>query len=171
MTADEALAQAGISDLADRRVEKLSGGQRQRVRYALAIVGRPDLLVLDEPTVAMDVEARRAFWASVRTDAAAGRTVIFATHYLDEADAVADRIVLLARGRIVADGPASAIKATVSHRVITVTLDRPDERDLLTLPGLADVEIHGHRPGSAATTPTGRSASSSSGTPTPVTSR
>jgi ABC-2 type transport system ATP-binding protein len=145
LTVDETLAQAGIQDLADRRVEKLSGGQRQRVRYALAIVGRPDLIILDEPTVAMDVEARRAFWSSVRTDAAAGRTVLFATHYLDEADAVADRIVLLARGKVVADGPASAIKATVSHRLITVTLDHPDERDLLSLPGLSDVEIHGRQ--------------------------
>jgi ABC-2 type transport system ATP-binding protein len=142
---DEALATAGVADLADRRVEKLSGGQRQRVRYALAIAGRPDLLVLDEPTVAMDVEARRAFWASVRADAAAGRTVIFATHYLDEADDVADRIVLLAGGRLVADGPSSAIKATVSTRVIKVTLDDPDERALLALPGLAEVTIHGRQ--------------------------
>lgn len=145
ITVAAALEQAGITDLADRRVEKLSGGQRQRVRYALAIVGRPDLLVLDEPTVAMDVEARRAFWASVRVDAAAGRTVLFATHYLEEADAVADRIVLLAKGRVVADGPASAIKATVSTRVITATMDAPDERELLRLPGLTDVEVHGNQ--------------------------
>jgi ABC-2 type transport system ATP-binding protein len=142
---EEALSTAGIADLADRRVEKLSGGQRQRVRYALAIAGRPDLLVLDEPTVAMDVESRRAFWASVRADAAAGRTVIFATHYLEEADDVADRIVLLAGGRVVADGPSSAIKATVSTRVIKATLDAPDERILLTLPGVAEVTVHGRQ--------------------------
>ena len=94
------------TELADRRTTKLSGGQHQRVRFALALVADPELLVLDEPTAAMDVEARRAFWAAMRQLAAAGRTVLFATHYLDEADEYADRIVLMAQGRVVADGPA-----------------------------------------------------------------
>ena len=88
----------------DRRTESLSGGEAQRVRFALAIAGDPDLLFLDEPTVAMDVETRRAFWADMRAFAAEGRTILFATHYLEEADQVADRIVVLDHGRIVADG-------------------------------------------------------------------
>ena len=91
----ELLALAGIDDLADRRVEQLSGGQTQRVRFALALAGSPELLFLDEPTAALDVEARRQFWRSVETIAAQGTTVLFATHYLDEADANASRIIVV----------------------------------------------------------------------------
>src|SRR5215211_1007204 len=122
MPVDEVLRRAGIAEVARRRTDTLSGGQAQRVRFALALVPDPDLLVLDEPTVAMDVESRRAFWASMREFTAAGRTVLFATHYLEEADAYADRIVLMARGRIVADGSATAVKAVVGGRSIRCTL-------------------------------------------------
>ena len=108
------------------KTHKLSGGQTQRVRFAVALVSNPDLLVLDEPTVAMDVEARRDFWATMRDFAARGKTVVFATHYLEEADAYADRIILMARGRIVADGPATEIKATVGLRTIRATLPGAD---------------------------------------------
>ena len=101
---DEAIELTGIGEIADRRTQKLSGGETQRARFAAAIVTNPDLLVLDEPTVAMDVEARRAFWATMREFASGGRTVLFATHYLEEADAYADRVILMANGRIVADG-------------------------------------------------------------------
>ena len=94
----------------------------QRVRAAVALVANPDLLVLDEPTVAMDVEGRHQFWTFMREVAASGKTVIFATHYLEEADAYADRIVLMARGRIVADGPTNEIKATVGLRSIRAVL-------------------------------------------------
>jgi ABC-2 type transport system ATP-binding protein len=100
----DALALSGCSELADRRTTKLSAGQAQRVRFAIALVANPDLLLLDEPTAALDVEARHDFWASMRDVAARGKTVVFATHYLEEADAFADRIVLLARGNVVADG-------------------------------------------------------------------
>ncbi|HEX5583973.1 ABC transporter ATP-binding protein, partial [Gaiella sp.] len=93
---DEALELAGIGALAGRRTQKLSGGETQRVRFAVAVVADPELLVLDEPTVAMDVESRRAFWAAMRAFVAREKTVIFATHYLDEADAYADRVVLMA---------------------------------------------------------------------------
>ena len=137
------LESSGIADLADRRTQSLSGGQTQRVRAAMALISDPDLLVLDEPTVAMDVEARHAFWNAMRTFAASGRTVVFATHYLEEADLYADRIVLMSQGLIVADGPSNEIKATVGRRNIRATL--PDARlDLLgDLPGVAGVDRRG----------------------------
>ena len=94
----------GSDRLPAGRSRPLSGGEAQRVRFAMAIAGDPDLVFLDEPTVAMDVETRRAFWADMRRSAAEGRTILFATHYLEEADQVADRIVVLDHGRIVADG-------------------------------------------------------------------
>ena len=132
MPVDEVLARADLTELADRRTTKLSGGQTQRVRFALALVPDPELLVLDEPTAAMDVESRRRFWASMRELTAAGRTVLFATHYLEEADAYADRVILLAGGKVVADGPATAIKAVVGGRTVRATL-----------PGVSAAEIHG----------------------------
>ena len=112
----ETLATAGIEGFADRRFGELSGGQRQRALFALAICGAPDLLVLDEPTVGLDVEARRSFWNGVRTMIARGTTVLVTTHYLEEADAVADRIVILHQGRVAADGTPRAIKQRVPTR-------------------------------------------------------
>ncbi len=140
---DETLALAGISDLADRTTTKLSGGQTQRVRFAVAMVTKPDLLVLDEPTVAMDVEGRAAFWATMRQYAAGGKTVVFATHYLEEADAYADRAVLMARGRVVADGPTTEIKGMVGLRTIRATLPGADLERLRRLPGVSRVERRG----------------------------
>ena len=104
---DEVLDRAGIAAIADRRVAKCSGGEQQRLRFAMALLSDPRLLVLDEPTTGMDVETRRAFWGAIREDAERGRTVMFATHYLDEADAYADRIVLIRQGSVVADGTTS----------------------------------------------------------------
>ena len=101
---DDLLALTGVTEFADQRTHKLSGGQTQRVRFALALVSDPDLLVLDEP-MAMDVKSRQVFWSSMRALGRRAKSVIFATHYLEEADLYADRIVLLARGRVVADGP------------------------------------------------------------------
>ena len=143
LAVDAALELAGIADLAGRKVDSLSGCQRQRVLFALAAVPDPSLVVLDEPTVAMDVESRRAFWASMRALTGRGRSVLFATHYLEEADQNADRIVLMAAGRIVADGPATEIKATVDVRRIRVTLPDADPDVLLRLPGVASVQQHG----------------------------
>ena len=111
---DEVVERADLRTFLKTKTEKLSGGQAQRLRYALAIMADPQLLILDEPTVGMDVEIRRAFWASMREFIAGGRTVLFATHYLDEADAEADRIVVLARGRLIADGTPSMIKSRVA---------------------------------------------------------
>jgi ABC-2 type transport system ATP-binding protein len=143
MPVDEVLERADLTELADRRTTKLSGGQTQRVRFALSLVPDPELLVLDEPTAAMDVESRRRFWASMRQLAAAGRTVLFATHYLDEADEYADRIVLMAQGRVVADGPSTAIKAVVGGRTIRATLPGVPEAVLAALPGVSAAERHG----------------------------
>jgi ABC-2 type transport system ATP-binding protein len=141
---DEVLHLTGISDIANRRTQKLSGGQTQRVRFAVALVSNPELLVLDEPTVAMDVEGRHAFWATMRDFAALGRTVLFATHYLEEADANADRIVVMAHGLVVADGAPTEIKSMVSVRTIRATLPGVAVADLTTLPGVTDADRRGN---------------------------
>jgi ABC-2 type transport system ATP-binding protein len=143
MRVEQVLDLAGIADIADRRTEKLSGGQAQRVRLACALVGDPELLVLDEPTVGMDVESRREFWASMRAFAARGKTVLFATHYLEEADAHADRVVLIARGQVVADGAPTEIRARVGGRTIRATLPDADPAALAALPGVVAVERRG----------------------------
>jgi ABC-2 type transport system ATP-binding protein len=140
---DEVLAVTGTEEIAGRRTQKLSGGQSQRVRFAVALVANADLLVLDEPTVALDVEARRDFWAAMRRAAAGGKTVLFATHYLEEADAYADRIVVMARGRVVADGPTTEIKARVGLRTIRATLPGADADELRALPGVVSAVVHG----------------------------
>jgi ABC-2 type transport system ATP-binding protein len=113
------------------------------VRFALALAGAPDLLVLDEPTVGLDVETRRAFWATVRGYAARGKTVLFATHYLDEADQYADRAVLMAQGRVVADGPTTELKARVGTRTVRATLPGVAVDRLAALPGVSSAERHG----------------------------
>jgi ABC-2 type transport system ATP-binding protein len=140
---EEALELTGMSALAEQRTQKLSGGETQRARFAVAIVANPRLLVLDEPTVAMDVEGRRSFWATMRELAAQGRTVLFATHYLEEADAYADRAVLMAHGVVVADGPTNEIKARVGTRTIKATLPGVDLDALRRLAGVSGVERRG----------------------------
>ncbi|HKT55329.1 MAG TPA: ABC transporter ATP-binding protein [Microbacterium sp.] len=142
---DEVMSRAGISSIASRRVGVCSGGQQQRLRFAMALLSDPGLLILDEPTTGMDVEGRRSFWSSIRADAARGRTVLFATHYLDEADEYADRIVLMARGRIVADGTTTEIKNIVSGRVVHATLPGADAAALAALPGVDGVDTKGDR--------------------------
>jgi ABC-2 type transport system ATP-binding protein len=140
---DEAMDLAGVTHLASRRTQRLSGGETQRVRFAVALVSDPQLLVLDEPTVAMDVEARHAFWTTMRAFAARGKTVIFATHYLEEADAYADRIVLMAGGHVVADGPSTEIKARVGARTIRATLPRVTPASLTAIRGVTSADVHG----------------------------
>jgi ABC-2 type transport system ATP-binding protein len=139
----EALARAGISAIAGRRVGKCSGGEQQRLRFALALLPDPELLVLDEPTTGMDVEGRREFWAAIRQDAQQGRTVLFATHYLEEADAYADRIILLRQGEVVADGTAAQIKATAAGRTVRATLPGATEGLLRGIPGADSAEVRG----------------------------
>jgi ABC-2 type transport system ATP-binding protein len=140
---DEVLRRAGIADIVARRVGKCSGGQQQRLRFALALLPDPELLVLDEPTTGMDVEGRREFWSAIREDTERGRTVLFATHYLEEADAYADRIVLISRGQIVADGTASEVKALAAGRTVRATLDGAAATSLPFLPGADSVEVRG----------------------------
>jgi ABC-2 type transport system ATP-binding protein len=143
MAVADVLELVGIGDLARRKTQKLSGGQSQRVRLATALVADPELLILDEPTVAMDVEGRHGFWAAMRAFAARGRTIIFATHYLEEADDNADRIVLMAHGQIVADGSPTEIKARVGRRTIRATLPGATPEQLKELAGVATVVRHG----------------------------
>jgi ABC-2 type transport system ATP-binding protein len=140
---DRVLRLTGVEDFADRKTNRLSGGQTQRVRFAGVLAANPELLVLDEPTTAIDVEGRRQFWAAMREVAAEGKTVLFATHYLEEADAYADRIVLMAQGQIVADGPATEIKAMVSGRTIRATLPGAGIAALAVLPGVTRAELRG----------------------------
>ncbi|MFE4971807.1 ABC transporter ATP-binding protein [Kitasatospora sp. NPDC056651] len=145
------LTDAGITELAERRVDKLSGGQEQRVRFALAIAGDSDLIVLDEPTTGMDVSVRQSFWASMRAQADAGRTVLFATHYLEEADSIADRVLVLHRGRLIADGSSAEIKARAGARRVAFELhdeDGPfDEAVLRALPGARSLDVTARVPG------------------------
>jgi ABC-2 type transport system ATP-binding protein len=143
LTVAEALARVDITDLANRKCTKLSGGQKQRVRFALALVCDPDLLVLDEPTVAMDVETRRHFWRGMREYTDSGRTVLFATHYLEEAQEYADRVVLMRSGRIVADGSVAEVRATVSGRTLRAVVPGATEARLGTLPGVRAVGLRG----------------------------
>jgi ABC-2 type transport system ATP-binding protein len=139
----EVLERAGISHIADRRVGKCSGGEQQRLRFAMSLLSNPRLLLLDEPTAGMDVEARREFWSAIREDAGRGRTVMFATHYLEEADAYADRIVLVRQGSIVADGTTAAVKSMASGRTVRATVRNADRDALAALGGVTSVELRG----------------------------
>jgi ABC-2 type transport system ATP-binding protein len=141
----EALRRAGIEDLADRRSTKLSGGQKQRVRFAVALVSDPDLLVLDEPTAAMDVGTRRDFWKSMYEFTNSGRTVLFATHYLEEAEEFADRVVLMRAGKIVADGSVAQVRALAGGRTVRAVVPGATEREIAELPAVNAFELRGGR--------------------------
>ncbi len=116
---DEAIERAGLGPISRRLVQACSGGEQQRLKFALALVPDPDLILLDEPTTGMDVASRQAFWETMRADAASGRTIVFATHYLAEADEFAVRTVLMARGRIVEDGPTADVRAAFGGRTVS----------------------------------------------------
>jgi ABC-2 type transport system ATP-binding protein len=138
---DEVLRRANIEDIADRRGTKLSGGQRQRARFACALVGNPQLLILDEPTSAMDVGSRRKFWESMRKFTDTGRTVVFATHYLDEAEEFADRVVLMRTGQIAADGTVAEIRALTAGRMLRAAVPGASADELRKLPGVTGAAI------------------------------
>ncbi|MFJ1757481.1 ABC transporter ATP-binding protein [Kitasatospora sp. NPDC088134] len=142
---ERCMARANITELRNRRVASCSGGEQQRLRFALALLSRPDLLVLDEPTAGMDVVARRDFWTAVRDDAARGMTVLFATHYMEEADRFADRVVMIDKGAVVADGPTSAIRSATSGRTVSALLS-PYEAGLVSrTPGVRSSAVRGDR--------------------------
>lgn len=115
--------ESGVGGIMRSSTQRLSGGELQRVRYALAVMEDPDLLILDEPTVSLDVDARRLFWESVQAQAHEGRAILFATHYLDEADAFAGRVVVLDQGRVVADGTPADIKRSIPLRRVELSSD------------------------------------------------
>ncbi|MET0417991.1 MAG: ABC transporter ATP-binding protein [Actinoplanes sp.] len=141
--AARALERAGIAGIGNRLVGRCSGGQQQRLRFAMALLPEPELLILDEPTTGMDVAGRHDFWAAIRQDAHAGRTVIFATHYLEEADAYADRVVFVRRGRVVADGTAAEVKALASGRTVRATLPGATVAGLCGIGGVETAEVRG----------------------------
>jgi ABC-2 type transport system ATP-binding protein len=135
---------AALRDLASRRTDRLSGGQARRVQLAVALAGDPDVLFLDEPTTGLDVQSRRLFWDGVRRVASAGATVVFATHYLDEADANASRVLVLAHGRVVGDGDPASIKGQLSERIVRATVDPVCVCDLRLLPGVVHASAEGN---------------------------
>jgi ABC-2 type transport system ATP-binding protein len=117
-TVADTVALAGVGNLLNKRYGKLSGGQQRRVQFALAIAGKPEILFLDEPTTGLDVDARATLWKTIRQLVSEGCAIVLTTHYLEEAEALADRVSVLAHGRIVAEGSVSAIRARVSQRRI-----------------------------------------------------
>ncbi|MYA32108.1 MAG: ABC transporter ATP-binding protein [Gemmatimonadales bacterium] len=142
VSASRLLAMAGLEGLERRRFGKLSGGQKQRVMFALALCGDPQLVFLDEPTAGLDVEARRGLWDEIRALSESGRTTVLTTHYLEEADALADRIVVLHRGRVIAEGSPATIKShTAARRVRCVTGVHRDR--VASLPGVVRSETRG----------------------------
>ena len=148
MPVEDALQGAGITGIAGRKVGKCSGGEQQRLRLAMALLPDPALLLLDEPTTGMDVEGRRTFWSAIRADAERGRTVMFATHYLEEADQYADRIVLISKGRIVADGTGSEIRALAAGRTVRATVDgftAETEDRLRAVGGIDGIDVRGEQ--------------------------
>ena len=145
MSVEDVCGLCQLEGLELRRVDRLSGGQTQKLRLAVALVGNPDLLILDEPTAGMDVEARRRFWADMNAQAARGRTILFSTHYLEEADTSSDRIVVMAHGSVVADGTPEAIKQSVGLRAIRFTAPRAATLDLSALPGVMTSSLRGDR--------------------------
>ncbi len=140
---NEIVERSNIGELLRRRTDRLSGGQAQRVRFAIAIAGDPEIVFLDEPTSAMDVESRQGFWKMMRAFGNEGRTVLFATHHLSEADEIADRVVVLNHGQIVADGPGATLKAAVATRRLRFVTDRPDRAQLSELEGVTEVDVRG----------------------------
>jgi ABC-2 type transport system ATP-binding protein len=138
MKTEEVLAAAGLQNLRDRKFGELSGGQKQRVLFALAICGNPDLLFLDEPTVGLDVEARRMLWDEIRELVGRGKTVLLTTHYLQEADALADRVVVINKGEIIAEGSPAQIKAQTAGKKIRCVTSL-GVAALRQLPGVTEV--------------------------------
>jgi ABC-2 type transport system ATP-binding protein len=142
---DEVLQRANIAELAERKADKLSGGQTQRVRFAIAIAGDSNLIVLDEPTTGMDVENRQIFWAAMKSEAERGKTILFATHYLDEADQIADQVIVINKGRLLADGTVADIKAMAGFQRVAFRLPGISRDQLIDLPAAVTIDVVGDR--------------------------
>jgi ABC-2 type transport system ATP-binding protein len=138
----DCVALAGLDGLLERRYGKLSGGQQRRVQFALALCGRPRLLFLDEPTTGLDIEARQAVWAAIRELVAGGCAVLLTTHYLEEAEALADRVAVIDQGRVIAEGSVAAIRARVSQRRIRCA-STVDAAQVATWPGVSEAVREG----------------------------
>jgi ABC-2 type transport system ATP-binding protein len=135
---------AGVADLLERPYGKLSGGQQRRVQFALALCGRPKLLFLDEPTVGMDIHARQTLWSAIRHLVAEGNGVVLTTHYLEEAEALADRVCVMARGRVISEGSVDALRARVAMKRVRCTTNLP--LDIIAAwPGVVDIAREGER--------------------------
>ncbi len=141
---DQLIEIAGLQGLLGRRLDRLSGGQTQRVRFSMAIAGNPELLLLDEPTAAMDVETRREFWSSMQAYASLGHTILFATHYLEEAEAFASRLVIIARGKIVIDGTIEFIQQQYGEKRVTCNVPADAISAASQLAGVQRYETHNH---------------------------
>ena len=143
LSKEELLDLTGLRGFEKRRIDRLSGGQTQRVRLAMALAGAPEMLLLDEPTAAMDVEARREFWASMHAYAARGNTLLFATHYLEEAETFASRLIVIAQGKTIADGTIQEIQSRYGEPQVSFT--RQSSSSVNELPGVRQCEIDGER--------------------------
>ncbi|MFI9724243.1 ABC transporter ATP-binding protein [Streptomyces sp. NPDC052396] len=141
----EILEIAQLTKLADRKADKLSGGQAQRVRFAMALCGNPELIVLDEPTAALDIQSRRDLWQTMAAYAARGNTLLFSTHYLEEADEYAERIVVIAQGKVLADGTGAELKKTVGGKTVSIDLADRDPHGFAQVPGVTGLEVRGAR--------------------------
>ncbi|RRD36425.1 ABC transporter ATP-binding protein [Leucobacter sp. OH2974_COT-288] len=141
----EVMQRSGISDIAKRRVGKCSGGQQQKLRFALALLPDPQLLILDEPTVGMDVTARQAFWAALEQEAAMGRTIIFATHYLQEAADFAQRVIVLDAGKVIADDSVINLQNRVSRKTVTAQWPDATAAQLQQIPAAVKLHCSGDR--------------------------
>jgi ABC-type multidrug transport system ATPase subunit len=144
LTPQAAMELTGTSSLADRRYGKLSAGQKRQAQFAMAICGRPELLFLDEPTVGLDVQARESMWTAIRQLLKHGCSIVLTTHYLEEAEALADRVAVLAKGRLIASGTVNEMRALVSHTSIRCTSTLTVEF-VRTLPGVVDVSRDQHK--------------------------
>ena len=145
MRVEDVRALCQLDGLEGRRVDRLSGGQTQKLRLAVSLVGNPDVLILDEPTAGMDVEARRRFWSDMNAEADRGRTILYSTHYLEEADTNSDRIVVIANGSVVADGTPEAVKDSVGLRAVRFSAPGASTLDLSTLPAVKTASRRGDR--------------------------
>ncbi|WP_120002888.1 ABC transporter ATP-binding protein [Nesterenkonia muleiensis] len=139
---DEVMETAGLGGIAGRAVGKCSGGQQQRLKFALALLPRPDIIILDEPTAGMDVGARHEFWDRMRDTAESGTTVLFATHYLEEAEQFARRTVLMHSGKVIADGPTDEVRQRAGAAHVKVTWE-PSPEELEALPQVISREVRG----------------------------